>query len=220
MTTKAPKWRDDPEDMPIEWREKYPRVMRWEDVPEDRRVTPEFVLFYRGDFGKDEAARLAERRCEMAIDYGSRWGKRFGVYARCGNPPLPGETLCSRHGGPKKVKQPCKGRVPRPFTKWMPISAPPESGVHVLLLCEVESTHKQYVCVGYFAKNNTIVVALDGDIEAVYSEEADEFYLKEGCYEVIQNWGDYCSIAICDSVTHWQPLPKTLACVHEGGVTP
>lgn len=115
MTTKAPKWLDDPEDMPIEWREKYPKVMRWEDVPEDRRVTPEFVLSYRGDFGKGEAARLSERRCEMAIDYGSRWGKRFGMYARCGNPPLPGETLCSHHGGPKRIKQPRKVRPTKPF---------------------------------------------------------------------------------------------------------
>ncbi len=88
-----------------EWKEAYPRVMRWAEVPEDRKVNPEFILFYRGDYGKYEAENLSKREhgCEMAIDYGSRWGRRLGVYARCGMTPAPGEKLCHCHGGELKL---------------------------------------------------------------------------------------------------------------------
>jgi len=84
-----------------EWREMYPRVMKWDDVPEERRVTPEFVLEFRGEDGRKEAENMEGRKCVMAVDYGSRWGKRFGIYTRCGTKPAPNETLCYNHGGPR-----------------------------------------------------------------------------------------------------------------------
>jgi hypothetical protein len=95
-----------------EWKEKYPRIMKWEDVPEERRVTPEFVLDCRGNssHAKNEANNLGKRTCEMATDYGSRWGKRFGMYSRCGVPPAPGEKFCVNHGGAKKEKPIQKSR--------------------------------------------------------------------------------------------------------------
>ncbi len=95
------------------------------------------------------------------------------------------------------------------MSPWIPISTLPKSGEDVLLLCVAESG--QYICIGYFAKANTIAVPNGddlGDLGFVYSEEDDEFYLEEGFYEAIRNWGEYSSITINDSVTHWQPLPE------------
>ena len=109
----------DPKEMPLEWREKYPRVMDWKEVPEERKVTPEFVIFWRGDYGKDEAAGLASResRCAMATDFGSRWGERLGMYIKCGNYPSPGETKCYQHGGKVAPKAPRKSHKKRALEK-------------------------------------------------------------------------------------------------------
>ena len=87
----------------------------------------------------------------------------------------------------------------------------PESGVHCLLCCDIkryDGTHRQYVCDGYYAAKYTEECSNAGDDAATeYNEEDDEYYLCEGWYEVINNWDDYSSIAIDDSVTHWMPLP-------------
>lgn len=88
----------------------------------------------------------------------------------------------------------------------------PESGVHVLLCCEIRSAgvvYKRYVCDGYYAKRYTEQTWNNsGDIDCEYREEDDEYYLLEGWYEVIKNWDDYNSIVIGDFVTHWMPLPE------------
>ena len=42
-----------------------------------------------------------------------------------------------------------------------------------------------------------------------YSERKDMYYLKEGWYEQIDNWGDYTSVTVHEGeVTHWMPLPE------------
>jgi hypothetical protein len=42
----------------------------------------------------------------------------------------------------------------------------------------------------------------------IYSEQDDCYYLEEGWYELIDNWGDYSSVAVTEgTVTHWMPLP-------------
>lgn len=56
----------------------------------------------------------------------------------------------------------------------------PESGVHVLLCCQMASGGR----------------------------EDDAYYLEEGWYEVIKNWGDYSSVFIQDTVTHWAEMPE------------
>ena len=88
----------------------------------------------------------------------------------------------------------------------------PESGVHVFVCCERTGYmgHKiQYVCDGFYAGKYKVKVGWhDDDTAAEYSEEDDEFYLEEGWYEVIKNWGDYDSVVIDDRPTHWMPLPE------------
>ena len=90
---------------------------------------------------------------------------------------------------------------------------PPESGKHVLATCEIRSLFgykKRYVCEAYYAKERSISAGgfPDDDDCYDYSEEDDEYYLKEGWYEVIHNWDEYGGILIGDFVTHWMPLPE------------
>lgn len=89
----------------------------------------------------------------------------------------------------------------------------PESGQHVLATCEIHSLYgykKQYVCEAYYAKEHSISEGrYPEDTDCYdYSEEDDEYYLKEGWYEVIHNWDEYGSVVIDDFVTHWMPLPE------------
>lgn len=49
----------------------------------------------------------------------------------------------------------------------------------------------------------------DPDTECVeYSEQADAYYVTEGWYELIDNWGEYSSVSVTEGIiTHWMPLP-------------
>lgn len=88
----------------------------------------------------------------------------------------------------------------------------PESGVSCLLCCDVkrcDGTHKQYICDGFHAERfKEECHFADDECVVEYNEETDEYYLHEGWYENINNWDDYSSIAIDDTVTHWMPLPE------------
>lgn len=85
----------------------------------------------------------------------------------------------------------------------------PESGKHVLVCCEIRPSKKRYVCDGFYAsKHNIASHYVEDDFAYEYDEEADEYFLLEGWYEVIKNWDEYSSIVIEDFVTHWMPLPE------------
>ena len=96
--------------------------------------------------------------------------------------------------------------------KWIPVTERlPESGVHVLVICEMygQYLHGHYVCDGFRVDRYTQKVEnTDYDIACEYCEEDDEYYLWEGWYEVVKNWDDFNSIVIGDTVTHWMPLPE------------
>ena len=95
-----------------------------------------------------------------------------------------------------------------PAVEWVPVTERlSESGVHVLLCCEIRPSGKKYVCDGYYAAPRSICTGND-DLCYDYSEEEDKYYLFEGWYEVIKNWDDFSSVAIADFVTQWMPLPK------------
>ena len=89
----------------------------------------------------------------------------------------------------------------------------PENGVHVLICCEMRryggEIAGKYVCDGYYAEANKIIAGdFPDECNCEYSEEDDEFYLREGWYEVVKNWDDFNSVAVEDFVTHWMPLPN------------
>ena len=99
-------------------------------------------------------------------------------------------------------------------SQWISVKdRPPESGKHVFAACEIRSLYgykKQYVCEAFYAKEHSISAGRypEDDDCYDYSEEDDEYYLKEGWYEVIHNWDEFGGVLIGDFVTHWMPLPE------------
>lgn len=52
------------------------------------------------------------------------------------------------------------------------------------------------------------IEASGDDCYTEINDENDTEYLREGWYELIDNWGEYSSVHVCEGVvTHWQPLP-------------
>jgi hypothetical protein len=46
------------------------------------------------------------------------------------------------------------------------------------------------------------------NFDAQYNEDDDTYYDAEGWYELIDNWGDYSSVAVVEGeITHWRELP-------------
>lgn len=105
-----------------------------------------------------------------------------------------------------------------PVRQWISVKEKmPQSGEHVLVCCEIHQINpsgvrlKRYICDGYYAAEHSICDGWrDSDLYDAYDydEEEDEYYLKEGWYEVIKNWDEFSSVAIEDFVTHWMPLPE------------
>ena len=95
---------------------------------------------------------------------------------------------------------------------WISVKDRMPDSNHVLARCEIHGLYKpkSYTCVAFYAKKNSISVGncFDDEICCEYDEETDEYYLKEGWYEVIRNWDEYGSVVIGDFVTHWMPLPE------------
>ena len=96
--------------------------------------------------------------------------------------------------------------------KWISVeNRLPESGKYVLAfykncLDKNRTIKAQYVVKWTIPDNFT-----DPEYEITeYHEEKDEYYLKEGWYEVIDNWDEFAFIAldISNKPTHWMPLPE------------
>lgn len=48
----------------------------------------------------------------------------------------------------------------------------------------------------------------DDESHDEYSEELDNYFMCEGWYENIENWGEFSAVHVCEGdVTHWMPLP-------------
>lgn len=82
----------------------------------------------------------------------------------------------------------------------------PPDNKGVLLLQKTGYKDNRVVVVGRWMRGRTHETF---DDFSDYCEDTDMFYIPEGWYEDIQNWGDYESVHIPDgSVTHWMPLPN------------
>lgn len=78
----------------------------------------------------------------------------------------------------------------------------PPSGKHVLAETD------KYECVAFYAERFSVSAGYWPDDEVEYNENKDEYFLVEGWYEVIHNWGEYSSVTIEDEVIGWMDLPR------------
>ena len=85
----------------------------------------------------------------------------------------------------------------------------PDSGKKVIATYK-NALSKTRRIMAFYAPRFTIDSTSDDD-EGVgeYNETDDEYYLTEGWWECIDNWGDYAHIKVNEGeVTHWMPLPE------------
>ena len=99
--------------------------------------------------------------------------------------------------------------------RWIPCkTALPKTEEKVFVTCEhldIYGKPHRYVCKAYHVDRYTVRADFDYWDEGCdeYREEDDQFYVLEGWYECIHNWGDYSSVRITeDKVVAWCPLPK------------
>lgn len=108
-------------------------------------------------------------------------------------------------------KQECKNRTP-PAQEWVPVERGlPKRGSEVLACYLHEAGIRRRIRAAYVAAK-TVVSSPDGEFSD-YDEVSGTYYDPEGWYELIDNWGDYNSIAVCEGkVTHWLPMPEFITC--------
>lgn len=94
-------------------------------------------------------------------------------------------------------------------TGWIKVSdALPDSGESVLA-AYTDAT-------GQFVKINALYfrrweqrTSPDDDGVGEYSEDKDAYFVREGWYEAIHNWGDYSFVAVVEGeVSLWMPWPE------------
>ena len=97
--------------------------------------------------------------------------------------------------------------------QWIPCkTALPKTEEKVFVTCEhldIYGKPHRYVCKAYHVDRYTVRADFDYWDEGCdeYREEDDQFYVLEGWYECIYNWGDYSSVRITeDKVVAWCPL--------------
>lgn len=99
--------------------------------------------------------------------------------------------------------------------QWIPCSERlPKTEEKVFVTCEhldIYGKPHRYVCKAYHVDRYTVRADFDYWDEGCdeYREEDDQFYVLEGWYEYIHNWGDYSSVRITeDKVVAWMPLSE------------
>lgn len=92
---------------------------------------------------------------------------------------------------------------------WRPASELPEEGQIVIATYLNSYGKRRRVRAVYIRQYEEEEGSEDDDLCVEYCEEQDEWYLKEGWYELIDNWDTYSSVAIVEgTVDHWLPMPK------------
>ena len=100
---------------------------------------------------------------------------------------------------------------------WRPVSEKPEHGKTVLATYLNQCGKRRRVRAVYIGQYEEEEDSDDYDRCVEYCEEKDEYYLKEGWYELIDNWDTYSSVAIVEgTVDYWMPMPPASPCPMEG----
>jgi len=85
----------------------------------------------------------------------------------------------------------------------------PEAGKKVIATFVNQSGKRRTICAHHIVRWS---VESDNDdcCHDEYSAEKDAYFLCEGWYENIENWGEYSSVHVCEGeITHWMPLPES-----------
>ena len=92
------------------------------------------------------------------------------------------------------------------MSEWTAVSDGLPDGI--VLACYTNNYNKgRIIRAAYVKKFTQESEDIDG-FDVQYDEETDTYYDCEGWYEMIDNWGDYSSVAVTEgTVTHWMPLP-------------
>jgi hypothetical protein len=90
---------------------------------------------------------------------------------------------------------------------WRPVSEKPERG-ETVIATYLNSYGKRRRVRAVYIRQYEEESDYDDDSDYEYNEENDTYYLKEGWYELIDNWDDYSSVAIVEGVVdYWMPMP-------------
>jgi hypothetical protein len=93
---------------------------------------------------------------------------------------------------------------------WVSVTdALPKSGVTVLACYRNRLGKLRRIRAHWIAAKTAEANSEDWDQCSEYDEATDTYYVTEGWYECIDNWGDYSAVAVSEGdVTHWMPLPE------------
>jgi hypothetical protein len=93
---------------------------------------------------------------------------------------------------------------------WISVTdALPKSGVTVLACYRNRLGKLRRIRAHWIAAKTAEANSEDWDQCSEYDEATDTYYVTEGWYECIDNWGDYSAVAVSEGdVTHWMPLPE------------
>ena len=93
---------------------------------------------------------------------------------------------------------------------WISVTdALPKSGVTVLACYRNRLGKLRRIRAHWIAAKTAEANSEDWDQCSEYDEATDTYYVTEGWYERIDNWGDYSAVAVSEGdVTHWMPLPE------------
>ena len=98
---------------------------------------------------------------------------------------------------------------------WRPVSELPEED-QIVIATYVNSYGKRRRVSAVYVRQYEEEAGDDDELCVEYCEEQDELYLKEGWYELIDNW-DYSLAPIVEGVVdYWMPMPPAPDTVPDG----
>jgi hypothetical protein len=95
--------------------------------------------------------------------------------------------------------------------RWRPVSELPEKD-QIVIATYLNQYGKRRRVGAVYIRQYEEEAGDDDELCVEYCEEKDEWYLKEGWYELIDNWDTYSSVAIVEGVVdYWMPMPPAPA---------